>query len=186
MLHGAFGLPLPTCARSDTALAGKRGNEFFSWPGRPRNALIRLDSRKETEENGRKWKGLWGLVWLQSAPSRTCVASLETPDTTGAGDALPGASVVAPEPASALGVSLRSGQALRDDRRSSPRLRALLGREALGKEAAWLGSHGRLQMAPQAIEKARFAPGNGGRPSGLARRLIGRGPLSQRQERLGS
>ncbi len=43
--------PRPAYARSDTALARQRGNEFFSWPGRPRKPLTRLDSRKESEGN---------------------------------------------------------------------------------------------------------------------------------------
>jgi hypothetical protein len=59
----------------------------FFLAGHPRNALIRLDSRKEIEGNGRKGSGLWWLVWLQSAPSRACVASLETPDAEGGGRA---------------------------------------------------------------------------------------------------
>ena len=106
-------------------------------------------------------KGLWGLVWLHCAPSRACFASFETPDAKGQGDAPPGASVGAPEPASALGAFLRSGQALRDAPPIEARLRALIEREALGEEAACPWSCGRPEMAPQRLEKIEFAPGNG-------------------------
>jgi hypothetical protein len=102
----------------------------------------------------------WGLVWLHCAPSRACVASFETLDAKGQAD-LPGVRAGAPEQASALGASLRSGQALRDAPPIRPRLRALIESEAPGEEPARLGSCGRPEMAPQRIEKIESAPGNG-------------------------
>ena len=67
--------PRPTYARSDTALARKRGNEFFFLA---RVTAQTIDKARFAERNGRKWKEMEGalgacLASLCAKPRMCCV-----------------------------------------------------------------------------------------------------------------
>jgi hypothetical protein len=56
--------------------------KFFSDPLRPRNPLIARDPRKETEGNGRKWKGVFASFGSSRLRQAARLPSFETPDAS--------------------------------------------------------------------------------------------------------